>query len=204
MKKFIALGATALLFGALLLPAAVAAAPPTQGQNWGKYVNASACSGTLVINISYGVTNDADSGLAGNYWAYDNYQKQIQVWQTATGFCVVARYEGQFTTVATTSPGGSGSVSDGQTGTFVGGYQSSFTGTLLGTPLYPTSGYIGSFDFGWTGDPSVAPPDVFDWVSKYFSSDAGWTWDFWGWVYQGGSCGTWYNTSFGTSGDISC
>ena len=42
------------------------AGPPVQGQNFGKYVNASACSGTLVINVTSAVTRNADSGFAGS------------------------------------------------------------------------------------------------------------------------------------------
>lgn len=207
MRKVIALGVMALLLGALILPASVAAATPNPGQNWGKYVNASACSGTLVINISYGVTNSVDSGVR-SWWAYDNYQKQVQVWQGADGsFCLVARYEGQFTTVLTTSPGGTGTVSAGQTGTFAGGYQATFTGTLRATPAYPTNGYLGSFDFDWNGDPDYTHPLVlspFDWLGTYFTSTGDFTMSFWGWVYQGGACGTWYNTSLGNNGDIVC
>ncbi len=205
MRKAWVLGVSALLAAALVIPAAVAAAPPTQGQNWGKYINASACSGTLVVNVTFGVTNDADSGVAGNYWAYDNYQRQVQVWQVDAGtFCVIARYEGQFTTVATTSPGGNGPISAGHTGTFAGGYQSTFTGTLLSSPSLPTTGYIGSFNYGWAGNPAAGAPTPFSWVGTYFSTTGSWVDGFWGWVYQGGSCGTWYNNSFGTSGDIYC
>lgn len=207
MRKLIGIFSSAALLGALILPASVAAGPPNQGQNWGKYVNASACSGTLVIDITYGVTNDADSGTTGNYWAYDNYRKQVQVWQAAAGsFCVIARYEGRFTPVATTSPGGTGQLAEGQTGTFAGGYQANFAGTLAQTPAYPTNGYLGSFDFGWTGDPTTPAPEPFDWVRAYFTTVdwSSWTDGFWGWVYQGGPCGTWYNTSLGTSGDIVC
>ena len=207
MKKFIALGAAALLFVALLLPATAIAAPPNAGTNWGKYVNPSSCSGKLVINVTYDVVNDADSGVAGNYWAYDNYRREIQVWQEGTDtFCVVTRYEGRFTTVETTSPSGAGTVSAGQTGTMVGGYQATFSGTLSPAPGYPQSGYIGSFDFGWAGNTSSPAPSPFSWLGVYFSSVNWSTWDqpFWGWVYHGGGCGTWYNTNLGNSGDIAC
>ena len=73
------------------------ARPPVQGQNFGKYVNASACSGTLVINVTSAVTKNADSGF------------------------VLARYEGQFATVADSSPAGTFTVAAGRTGTTTGG-----------------------------------------------------------------------------------
>lgn len=208
MRKFIGVFSSAALLATLLAVAAapsVGAAPPNPGQNWGKYVNASACSGTLVINVTLAVTNDADSGVA-SYWAYDNYQKQVQVWQTAPGsFCVISRYEGQFTTVATNSPGGTGTVSADHAGTMTGGYQYTFDGVLNTSPAYPTTGYIGSFDYAWDGTQAGAGSlTLFSWVSTYFSTTSNWEYNFWGWVYQGGSCGTWYNTSLGTSGDIAC
>lgn len=113
-----------------------------QGQNFGKYVNASACSGTLVINVTSAVTKDADSGFAG-YWAYDNYRKQVQVWQTAPGsFCVLARYEGQFTTVAGSSPAGTSTVAAGHTGTMTGGYQYTFDGVLNPSPAYAATVFV--------------------------------------------------------------
>ena len=208
MRKAWMLGVSALLAAALIIPAAVAAAPPTPGQNWGKSVNASACSGTLIINVTLSVTNDADSGLA-SYWAYDNYQRQVQVWQTAPGsFCVVSRYEGQFTTVAGLSPAGTATttIAAGHMGTMTGGYQYTFDGVLNASPVYATAGNIGTFNYGWDGTQTGAGSlTLFSWMSTYFSSTTNWTYNFWGWVYQGGSCGTWYNNSLGTSsGDISC
>ena len=207
MRRSILIAASAALAAALLVPALVAAAPPVLGQNWGKSVNASACSGgTLVLNITYGVTNDADSGYGG-YWALDNYQKLVQVWQESDGsFCVVAHYAGTFTTLAgATDPDGSGTLTGGFTGTFAGGYWSPFSGTLNPNPAYPTTGYIGTFDLGGSMSGDATP---FDWTSVYFSSVdwSTWTEPFWGWVYQGGSCGTWYNTidlPIG-SGNIAC
>ena len=205
MNRRTVLGISAVLAAALIFPATVAAGPPVQGQNFGKYVNASACSGTLVINVTSAVTNDADSGF-GVYWAYDNYRKQVQVWQTAPGsFCVLARYEGQFTTVAGSSPAGTSAVAAGHTGTMTGGYQYTFDGVLNPSPAYAATGQIGSFDYGWDGTQAGAGSlSVFSWVNAYFSSTTNWTYTFWGWRYQGGTCGTWYNNSFGSSGDIAC
>ena len=198
MKKVMLVAASAGLVAALVVPAMASAAPPHLGQNWGSYVNASACAGgTLVINVTLGDSNVPDSGQAGNSWAYDDYQKLVQVWDEGGGtFCAVVHYLGQFTTVAgQESPGMTvPSLAGGFTGFYAGGYQATLTGTLNTNPTYPASGNLGSF---------VYPPG-FDWPSVYFSALSSFTYDAWGWVYQGGACGTWYNTSFGNSGDIVC
>ena len=206
MKKVMLVAATAGLVAAMVVPAMASAAPPTPGQNWGKYVNASACAGgTVVLDITYNVTNDADSGFGG-YWALDNYQKLVQVWDEGNGtYCAVAHYAGQFTTIAdATDPGNTGvPLTGGFTGTMVGGYQATFTGSPVSNPGYATNGYIGSWDF--QGNISGDPGTPFDWLSTYFTSND-FTDTFWGWTYQGGSCGTWYNNSLVPtgSGDIIC
>ena len=205
MKKPLLVAAVAALTAAMLLPAIASAAPPHLGQNWGSYVNASTCAGgTPVIDITYSVTNDSDSGSAGDWWALDNYQKLVQVWQESDGtYCAVVHYAGQFTTLAgQESPGKTvPSLPGGFTGTMAGGYTATFSGSLNPSPGYPTSGYIGAFNLGGgiLGDTTS-----FGWVSTYFTSTNGFAQPTWGWVYQGGSCGTWYNTYLSTTGDITC
>jgi hypothetical protein len=209
MKKSLLVAATAGLVAAMLLPAMASAAPPPVGHNWGSYVNAASCAGgTPVLNITFTVTNDADSGLGGDWWALDNYQKLVQVWQGSDGsYCAVVHYAGQFTTLAgQESPGTTvSSLAGGFTGTMAGGYTATFGGyTLNPNPGYPTSGYIGSFDLqgGVKGNGAS-----FDWVSTYFEATGNspsFAQPTWGWVYRGGTCGTWYNTYLGTSGDITC
>ena len=208
MKKPLLIAAVAALTAAMLLPAMASAAPPHPGQNWGSYVNASTCaSGTPVIDITYGVTNDSDSGLGGDWWALDNYQKLVQVWQQADGtYCAVVHYAGQFTTIAgQESPGMNvAPLAGGFTGSMAGGYTATFSGSPNLNPGYPTSGYIGAFDLGGGAGGNTAS---FGWVSTYFTVTDGFA-SFaaptWGWAYQGGSCGTWYNTYLGSSGDITC
>lgn len=208
MKQSLLVAATAGLVAALLLPAAALAAPPPPGHNWGSYVNASSCAGgTPVLNITFGVTNDSDSGLAGDWWALDSYQKLVQVWQESDGsYCAVVHYAGTFTTLAgQESPGESvAQLPGGFTGTMVGGYTATFPYTMNPDPGYPTSGYLGSFNLeGGTGGNGAA----FDWLSTYFEvtdNFASFAQPTWGWVYQGGRCGTWYNTYLGTNGDITC
>jgi len=164
----------------------------------GPQTSAAACDGgKLVINVTHKVVNDADSGVGGNSWATDNYQRHIQVWQAADGtFCATVDYQGQFVTNAGLSPSGDGTVTAGLKGTFNGGYSTThFTGTLNPTPLYATRGNIGTFDY-------ALGANVWSWTSTYFSSTAGFDLAWWGWQYRAGSHGTWINSMDGNSGDI--
>jgi hypothetical protein len=210
-RRFLAV-AIALAAAASLPLLAVAKGPggsgaPGQvaGMPWGSYVNAADCSGKLVVNVSFGVTKDADSGYAG-YWAYDDYQKHLQIFDEGSGnFCAVAQYVGTFTTIGgQPDPAGtSGNLPNGIKGTMQGGYYATFQGTLVSNPDLATRGRIGPFDFGGTPSGSTTP---FDWTGAYFSSVTHFLQPSWGWVYRTPHCGTWYNDSELQSGqgDIYC
>jgi len=172
--------------------------------NWGSEVDAGQCPpGKLVLNVTHKVVNDADSGVASNYWAYDDYNKHIQVWQASPdAFCAIVRYVGSFTTVATRSPGNTDDISAGITGTFEGGYRANITGTLNPDPTSRTRGYLGPFDYQWGGDPADGTIIPFDWVGTYFSSISIFDQVWWGWIYHAGANGTWVNAVSGNSGDI--
>lgn len=202
MRKLAAAIAVAVSLSLILVGGALAA-PEKPSLNWGSEVNAAQCpAGKLVINVTFKVINDADSGMAGNYWAFDNYNKQIQVWDTGAGnFCAAVRYTGKFTTVEGPSPGTTGTVAAGITGAFEGGYQATFTGVLLATPAKQTKGNIGQFDYGWDGTQAGAIT-TFDWLGTYFTSTSGFAQPWWGWIYHAGKNGTWVNASAGPSGDI--
>jgi len=97
-----------LILSCLLLPQQ-AAAKPSEHLNFGTQLNAAECNTTgarLVINVIQHIINDADSGEFGNYWAYDEFQRRIQVWQLSPyTFCAVLKYMGSFLTVPGQSPG---------------------------------------------------------------------------------------------------
>jgi hypothetical protein len=40
--------------------------------------------GTQLANVTYKIINDADSGDGGNYWAYDAFTRQLQIWVSTT------------------------------------------------------------------------------------------------------------------------
>src|SRR5450759_4286335 len=98
MKRYV----TKIASLAVLLLAGTALAAPTH-PTFGKFVNSGDVpkGSKLVVNITLSVVNDLDSGICGNYWAVDNYNKQIKVWQVPDGtFYAVVRYAGKFTTIA--------------------------------------------------------------------------------------------------------
>lgn len=193
----------ALLVGLLMLGGQAMAAPDNVTLNWGSNINAGQCEqGTLVINITYKIVKDIDSAVGGFYWAYDNMNRHIQVWQTGDNtFCAVVQDAGPFITAGGKSPGGSGNtIAPGTKGTIQGGYMMTITGTLNPSPLYPSRGNIGAFNYDGdveTGD----TPGYFNWLGGYFDSfsyDMPW----WGWVYHAGRHGMWVNSSDGNEGDI--
>jgi hypothetical protein len=158
--------------------------------------------GKLVVDIHHKVVNDGDSGVT-RYWAFDTYQRHVRAWQTGpTTFCAVVQYEGEFVATAGPSPAGTdANIAAGITGTMTGGYRGTITGTLNPNPAYKRKGYIGTFDYGWAGDPDNGPPTPFRWLNTYFLS--GYTFDFlwWGWAYRTEENGVWLNTA-GNAGDI--
>jgi len=214
MQRFVRAFALAAVVG-LLAASGVLAAPGPQ-LNYGAQLNSSQCgSGKPVINVVEKVLNDADSGGAGNVWAFDSYTRQIQVWQTGFDsttnlnvYCATVQYEGSFTTVAGDSPGSDpnsippyfGSVAPDITGTMHGGYTATFEGTLSSSPEFSTHGNIGTFDYQC--DPNGNCPGYVDWVGMYFPGYSNFAQPWWGWIYRTPHNGTWVNASSGNSGDI--
>jgi hypothetical protein len=211
MKKLTILTTVTVVLGLLILVGPAMAAPSTPHLNWGSEVNLGQCpDGKLVINVTQRAINSIDSGVA-SWWAYANYNRQIQVRETAPGtFCAVVRYEGDFTTVAGPSPQNTDTIAAGITGTWQGGYRMTITGSLLATPSWPTRGSVGVTDYActWTDDGDgvfeygeESCSGAVNWLDQYFT---GWSYsyDWWGWVYHGGRNGTWVNSSDGNQGDI--
>lgn len=182
---------SAAMFGTFAVSAFAA---PSVHLNIGSFVNPAQCdtTGKQVLNITYKIYNDPDSGLNGN-WALDNFNKSVQAWQQKDGtFCAVAKYDGQFVTTGPNSPGGgTNNLSAGIKGAFEGGYVANFDGTM-NTGLQ-TKGNLGSFDQNAGG---------FDWLDTYFSGNTVFNYPNWAWVYHAGNNGSWINAASGNSGDI--
>ncbi|HET9946835.1 MAG TPA: hypothetical protein VFQ63_02115 [Patescibacteria group bacterium] len=160
--------------------------------------------GNPVINVTQKILNDADSGEAGNYWAYDTIERRIQVWKGEKGtYCATVKYEGKFAAIAgQRSPGNTGVLTGTEKGEFEGGYRADITGALLSSPSLPTKGSIGTTDYKC--DVNGNCPGSFDWTTKYFNtSAAGFTFSmpWWGWTYRNGHH-IWVNAITGNSGDI--
>lgn len=171
------------------------AAPDGPSLNWGNQVNSTCPAGNLVINVTQKVINDVDSGVAGNNWAHDNYNRQIQVWQIGENeFCASVQYIGSFVTIEGISPSGNSTVAEGIKGTMQGGYAATIIGTLNSDPAWQTKGNVGTIDYA--GGPV-------SWLGIYFSSVGSFDYEYWGWIYRAGNNGTWVNSQNGNQGDIS-
>jgi hypothetical protein len=143
---------------------ALAAASPAQPANLG-------CgSGKLVLSVSYHVLNDVDTGVQGNNWAFDTYDRTVRVWRKGPGrFCSASTYTGEFTTIAGPSPGGKNQLPAGIRGTFSGSSVTSFRGTS--SPRgQPVRGSLGTKDFACTSaDQKGQCSGTWDWLRTYFT-----------------------------------
>ncbi len=194
MRKLLALGA----FIVLALSAVVIGA--ASASNGGTYTPPQ-CGGTMIVNVTYTLTNDFDSGVAGNAWANDTVKRHLQVFDLGDGtFCAAVNDTGSFVTFAGTSPAGTGTVSAGISGVLNGGYiTNDFTGTLVTDPAYATHGNLGSFNLQCDSSFNC-PGDHPSFLSYVSTGD--WTQPAWGWTYHTAQNGNWVNSSGGNSGDI--
>lgn len=192
--------------GSTLVGPAVAQGNSDCTLRWGREVNSRTCDGDLVINVTQEVVNDIDSGHHG-YWAYDHYRRRIQAWNVEEGpICATVIYNGEFDGVeGRPSPGEDGGepLSGDEDGTLHGGYAATIDGTLVGDPDWPTRGFVGTFDYGGDVEDGTRPNAV-DWSKVYFGENRGFSFDWWGWIYRGGRCGTWVNAVNKDCGDVLC
>lgn len=157
-----------------------------------------------VVNVSFRLINDYDSGVQGNAWANDTVHREIRIWQVSPGiFCGTVTDTAKFATFAGPSPGGTGTVTADIPGAIRGGeITGQFAGTLNPAPAYPTQGNIGqdnTFDLMCTSayDCPGARPTIGSYVSGY-AGQLQW----WGWQYVTNGHGIWVNSQDGNTGDI--
>jgi hypothetical protein len=143
---------------------ALAAASPAQASNPG-------CgAGKLVLSVSYHVVNDVDTGVQGNNWAFDTYNRSVRVWRKARGrYCSASTYDGEFTSIAGPSPGGKTELPAGVRGTFSGFSVTTFRGAF--TPKGAAErGFLGSKYFACTSADRKGPcSGTWDWLRVYFA-----------------------------------
>jgi hypothetical protein len=203
------------------------AGPGSPHLNWGSQITPARCPSDdsgyreLVINVTHHVADDAasDGSVAPDadpvrYWARSDYNQHIQVWEIGIVpgqgelFCALVHYQGSWSSIAGPSPQGSDVLAAGIEGTFHGGYRAVIVGELHPNPAFRTRGNIGTFNYGWDGQPTNPPATPFDWLSTYFSSVSQVTYEFIGWIYRGGRNGTWVHACdvgpgcAGNQGDI--
>src|SRR3989442_10974801 len=131
-------------------------------------------AGKLVLNVTYGVQNDVDTGIKGNNWAFDSYTRTVRVWRKGAGrFCSASTFaDGRFTSIQGWSPGGKVQLPAGVRGTFSGSSVTTFRGTLArhGAPLH---GFLGAKDFACTSaDVKGQCSGTYDWLRSYFTGIA--------------------------------
>ncbi|HEY2353420.1 MAG TPA: hypothetical protein VGH79_00795 [Gaiellaceae bacterium] len=158
--------------------------------------------GKSVVNVTYRLRNDYDSGVGGNAWANDTVKRQLRVFKLKGGsYCAIAHDTGSFVTFAGTSPAGTSTVQAGIKGVLHGGYTTTvFSGTLAAKPQYKKHGNLGTFDLECT-DANTCP-GAYPSYSSYFSSTSGDDLATWGWMYHTAKNGNWKNTYTGNAGDI--
>jgi len=179
--------------------------------NWRKELSQRKSNGRPAINATQEVLNDIDSGFNG-FWASSEYRRVIQAWHVdEETFNAVVMYNGQFDGVeGQNSPGQEGGdpLSGDEAGTLHGGYAATIEGSLVDDPEWPMRGFVGTTDY--EGDVQAGTrPGAVDWVSDIYFDDPSFSFDWWGWIYRGGRCGTWVNAveapdGPGSCGDIIC
>jgi hypothetical protein len=153
---------------------------------------------TQVVDVTYKLLNDLDSGFAGNNWANDTIDRHLRIWDEGNGtYCAQIEDHGKFTTFAGDSPSSFSTVSAGIKGDIEGGYITSNIAGSFTTSAFPAKGNLGTFDLN-----TQSPPSWASYFAPGYTADA---FSAWGWIYKAGQNGTWLNAlgvSKETSGDI--
>jgi len=167
-----------------------------------------------IIDVREKIINDVDSGIAGNYWAFDTISRRIRVWNMGgNNYCGVVNDDAEFRGVAgQISPGntngGTHLLTGDEHGNFNGGYSTTvFSGTLyVADPVnWPLKGKVnGGNPVNYNCDITGNCPGYIDWTGKYFTNLGNFNLADWGWKYVADPKidGVWVNALTGNSGDI--
>jgi len=164
----------------------------------GPQTNPTTCpDGKQVVNVTYTLTNDADSSYGGYTWATDTLNRHLQIFQTGNNqYCAQLSDNGSFVTTGNGDPDAvpGATLSAGVKGDIHGGYNTGNYASNLTSANYATNGNLGTFDANGS-HPSI---------SSYTPGWAG-SQPFWAWYYHTPQNGNWtdaYNVSQADSGDI--
>jgi hypothetical protein len=165
-----------------------------------------------IINVTMHVTNDEDTGLVG-YWALENYNKTIQVWQFPNGsYVALVLYSGTWNTYAgALSPEHGIDQPVNASGIMMGGYVATFNNTSLAA-IKPIIGDIGTYDYlgtkadvllGKYSNGQTGATGKVDWTSFYFAPHPpnNFNQGLWGWAYALNGQ-EWCNSKAVNSGEI--
>lgn len=152
-----------------------------------------------LYDVTMSVSNSVDRGTAGNVWAKEQYLQHVRVWKIGQQhYCFVIEYDGTWTSVAGVSPGGTGTIPDGITGTWHGVRLARLTGQF--NPQYPLSGHVADFDrqCGTDGVCTGRGPSFAMYFSPIVHVNIVWH-DF---LATSANNGSWHLTPYGEFGDI--
>jgi hypothetical protein len=158
-------------------------------------------AGVRVAGVTMDVRDDVDYGLGGHTWARDDYRVTLTIYRVGWSlYCASVSTVGTFETQEGLSPGATSKVDDGRSGSIGGGYRTTlFVGSFR--PSKPTSGHIGTYDYGCRGT-SECPGRV-NWLDFYFTNVVGFGKAWFLYHYNAGAHGVWANRSQASTGDIS-
>lgn len=158
------------------------------------------CTGEVVVDVTQHITNDPDSGTFGGYWALDNFDRHIQIFQDGANYCAQADDNGSFTTAGASdkkSPQSGADLLQNITGTMVGGTY----GTITGGTFSTSTPLENSIDCAVT--PDICSNGLTShWVQTYFPGGIYNYDNNWGWTYTSSLGEAWVNAAAGNTGDI--
>ena len=129
------------------------------------------CAGAhdLVVDVTQDVLNQPFlPARDGHMWANFSYTQHLRIWAVgARQYCVRKDTVGTWVSIAGLSPGLTGTIGDGITGTFTDTTYWEWTGRL--SPIAATSGHLGVVHADCTA-PGVCADDSFLIVEKYYFS----------------------------------
>jgi hypothetical protein len=169
-------------------------------------------TGTPIVDVTQTLLNGIDVNTAGTYlWAYDRtINEHVRYYQLGpNSFCKTRQIDGTFETINGDSPGGTGAIHAGITGTIHSVEAWSFTSTFdPGT--HQTHGQLATIDLGChvQGQPfyfycTVARGNDADGAAYYFPSGfAHYSLESGYFLYDAGSHGRWLQIGSRSIGDI--